>query len=285
MMTSTLLLAIACGDSVYKPDLDTGTSEAETDEASPDADGGPDDVDMDSPDTDGGDDESGDDEGVDTGTSPTDDTGTSPTDDTGTSPTDDTATGDTGADPTDTGLETEDTGTSDTGGDTTGGTSEGAGETGGDTTGGDEGTDPSAETIDYCHIQWPCGTTAVAGGEMETVYIWVYESGVTDAEGEGEGIEVQLGIGTHGSIPNEDWTWFDATYNMDKVSDDGALANDEYAAVGTAPLETINHDYAGRTRISDGPWLLCDLGGECGGHGSNDGYSPFTTGQLSVTSP
>ena len=282
LMTSTLLLTFACGDSVYKPDADTG---ANSDTPNEDADAGGSAVDADSPDTDGGDD--GSDDGSTGGGDDTasDADGASPTDtgDTGSSPSDtgEPAAGDTGAAPIDTGTEAGgDTGASPT---NTGETEDE--DTGGETAGGDDDPEPTGDPVDYCHIQWPCGMTTVAGGDMEPVYIWVYEGGVTDYAGAGGGIEVQLGVGETGSLPDESWTWTEASYNDDKDGlTPGDLANDEYFCVGTAPTETSTYDYAGRVRLDEGPWLYCDWGGDCGGSGSDDGYSPFMAGQLTVTS-
>ena len=111
----------------------------------------------------------------------------------------------------------------------------------------------------------------------------MYEYGVTDALGKGEGVEVQLGIGADGSWPDESWTWTDALYHADKEGlIAGVLDNDEYVCTPTAPTEPGLYDYAARVRIGSGEWRLCDGGHECGGIGSSDEYSPDEAGHLLV---
>ena len=124
--------------------------------------------------------------------------------------------------------------------------------------------------------------SATAGTELESVYIWVYEPGITDSLGVGTGIEVELGIGPDDTWPDESWTWTDAVYNKDTGTYFGDSANDEYACSATAPLTPGLHDYAARARVGEGEWLYCDVGSDCGGAGSDDGYSPTTAGSLEV---
>ena len=64
------------------------------------------------------------------------------------------------------------------------------------------------------------------------------------------------------------------------------LANDEYVC----ELESLeahlgSNDFAMRVRIDGGLWTYCDLGPECGGSGSDDGYNADTAGHLEVTAP
>ena len=179
--------------------------------------------------------------------------------------------------------------TTDGTGDTTGGTGEttdGTGETTdgtGETTGSTGDTDTSEGTIDYCHVQFPCELTGTIGEALPAVYVWVYKVDVTDDVGEGAGIEVELGIGADGTMPDADWSWTDAHYYADK---DGLFlgdkANDEYEAVAIAPSELGVYDYAARVRVTDGEWTLCDLGHVCGGSGTDDGYAPADAGSLMV---
>jgi hypothetical protein len=122
-----------------------------------------------------------------------------------------------------------------------------------------------------------------AGSLTEPVYTWVYMAGVTDAEGAGAGLTVEVGLGAEGTLPDEVWSWTSAAYLMDKDGlSPGDLANDEYQARMTAPSAPGTYAYAGRVRAGAGRWTLCDLGDTCGGSGSDDGYDPSTAGALTV---
>ena len=185
-------------------------------------------------------------------------------------------------------------GTSGDGGGTTsdggGTTSDGGGGTA-DTGTGDGGTGDggAAATVDYCHLQWPCGQTGVAGESSEPVYLWVYEPGVTEGKGAGSGLQVQVGVGADGSDPAAGaWTWTTAAWSSDK---DGLVpgdrANDEYVGTFTLPGVAGAYDDAGRASADGGvSWLYCDLaeadGNGCGGAGSADGYAPSEAGALTV---
>ena len=152
-----------------------------------------------------------------------------------------------------------------------------------DSTDTDADTDVDLEEMDYCHIQYPCSMSAGEGAVTESVYVWVYKWGVTDGPGVGADVSVELGIGAAGSVPDDGWTWTEASYINDKDGlSPGDLANDEYTSTLTAPSTLGIYDYAARTRVGEGPWLLCDLGHTCGGVGSDDGYDPATAGVLTV---
>jgi hypothetical protein len=143
----------------------------------------------------------------------------------------------------------------------------------------------STESVDYCHIQYPLSVDASPEAGFD-VYIWVYEAGVTAGVGAGAGIEVELGIGSDGTIPSDDWTWTDCSYAGDKDGlFAGDLANDEHLCVGTAPVDAGSYDYAGRVSIDGGPWLNCDVDTGAATSGSDDGYSVDTTGVLNVVAP
>lgn len=137
--------------------------------------------------------------------------------------------------------------------------------------------------IDWGNTQWPCSTSASAGATFN-VYGWVYHAGITDSAGQGVGITAEAGVGPDGSDPETDtgWTWTATSYNGDK---DGAsaLANDEYWGILTAPSASGSYDYAWRYSTDGGlSWKYADLGGSCGGRGTDDGYDPSTAGALTV---
>ena len=75
-------------------------------------------------------------------------------------------------------------------------------------------------------------------------------------------------------------------YNEDKDGlIPGDLANDEYSCTMELASHIGTNDFAMRVRVETGLWTYCDLGPECGGSGSSDGYSVDTTGHLEVTGP
>ena len=176
------------------------------------------------------------------------------------------------------GTGTDDTGTGGTGADDTGTGGTGTDDTGGDTT--------TAIPVNYCHLQWPCTLTAAPGASTDPLYVWVYQTGITEGAGQGGGLAVEVGVGPDGSDPGAGgWTWTAAAYNADKDGlVPGDLANDEYLQSFVAPTSTGDHDYCGRASADGGvTWTLCDLGGEgCGGAGSTDGYDPAAAGSLTV---
>ena len=188
-----------------------------------------------------------------------------------------------------------DEGTGDDGGTDDTGTGGGTGDDGGtdDTgTGGGDGTDGTDDTgtvsnpVDYCHLQWPCTTSASAGASTEGLYAWVYQDGVTQGAGEGAGLTVQFGVGPGGGDPSDGtWSWESATYNTDKDGlSSGDLANDEFTGTVTAPSASGDYDVCARVSIDGGSsWTYCDHGGDsCGGDGTNDGYSASDSTALTV---
>jgi hypothetical protein len=131
--------------------------------------------------------------------------------------------------------------------------------------------------VDYCHLQWPCDITAAAGSTSPEVYAWIYQGGVTQGAGQGEGIQFHVGVGDAGSDPESDrsWTWFAMRYFSDKDGlTAGDLANDEYVGSFDLPATPGTYDYVARATADDGlTWTLCDLGGDsCNLGGSSDGY-------------
>jgi len=189
---------------------------------------------------------------------------------------------------TDTGA--DDTGTTGgtDGGGTDGGTTD-SGSTDGGTDGGTDDTGRVVETVDYCHLQWPCEQTVAAGEVSDTVYCWVYEPGVTDAVGSAAGIVVEVGVGADGSNPVSGWTWDSAAW-LEDVYYEKSPSNDLYAGEFTAPSAAGDYDYACRASADGGSsWTVCDSGDDgaldgCGDGlgGSLDGYAAPDAGQLTV---
>jgi hypothetical protein len=174
-----------------------------------------------------------------------------------------------------------DGGTSDGGSD--GGTSDGGSD--GGTSDGGGGDTGASDGVDYCHVQWPCSMRIAAGDTSEAVYVWVYQSGVTEGVGAGGGVQVEVGVGAEGSDPSDGtWAWTSASFNADKDGlTSGDLANDEYQGTFVAPSKSGDYRYAGRVSLDGSTWTSCDLGGDsCPGSGSTDGYDSSTAGVVTV---
>ncbi len=140
--------------------------------------------------------------------------------------------------------------------------------------------------VSYCHLQHPCQAAAASGATSETIYAWIYQTGVTDTVGAGAGLHVELGIGADGTTPDDpSWAWTPMSWFSDKdglVA--GDLSNDEYAGTAVVPSAPGSYDYAARVSADAGlSWTWCDAGGSsCGGLGSDDGYASASAGQLDV---
>ncbi len=124
------------------------------------------------------------------------------------------------------------------------------------------GGDPAATTIGWAAIQWPVDPQTVDAGEAITYYGRVYVEGITEAQGQGEGLVAQAGYGPEGTPPDgRAWTWVDAAYSRDLENDD------EYAA-------TLEQVPEGRWSVvfrfsrNRGPWVYADLP-----PGTDDGFS------------
>ena len=91
-----------------------------------------------------------------------------------------------------------------------------------------------------------------AGSPSEHIFGQVWLSGVTDQPGQGAGIEAQLGYGPAFDPPTQaNWTWVDATYNLDSGN------NDEYRARLTVKWAGT-YAYAFRYRYRGGSWTYGD---------------------------
>ncbi len=143
------------------------------------------------------------------------------------------------------------------------------------------------DPVDYAHVQWPCSLSLGAGVDQD-VYGWVYKTGVTDDVGEGAGITGQVGVGAADDDPSVDgsaWTWVDATYNDDKDGlAPGDHANDEYVGTITTPASAGSYAVVYRFSTDGGAsWTYADLGDDCGGAGTTDGFDVADALLLTVT--
>lgn len=131
-------------------------------------------------------------------------------------------------------------------------------------------------TIDWANLQYPeSGTIEVGSGF--TAYGQIYESGVTDATGQGSGITAWIGFASSNSDPSgTDWTWVTASYNSDSGN------NDEYMAdIGTGITTIGTYYYATRFSIDGGVTYVYG-GYSSGGGGFWDG-STYVSGTLTIT--
>ena len=99
------------------------------------------------------------------------------------------------------------------------------------------------ETLDWYNLQWPENGVIDEGGVFD-VYAQAYEAGVTDAAGQGAGIDVWIGVNTEDTNPNTWTTWIPATYNTDQGN------NDEYTAEIGSALSAGTYYYASRFQLN-----------------------------------
>jgi glycosidase len=114
-------------------------------------------------------------------------------------------------------------------------------------------------TIGWANLQWPPTMNHVIStvDRTDTAYGQVWIDGETSAPGATPSLTAQLGFGPDASDPdgNPDWTWVDATFNVDTGN------NDEYAA-SLQPEVIGTFDYVYRYSTTGGrDWLYADLNG------------------------
>lgn len=103
--------------------------------------------------------------------------------------------------------------------------------------------------INWCNLQWPLSGSSPLG-DSYIIYAQVYEPGVTDAAGQGTGIQAWIGYSTTDTDPST-WTdWVVATYLGDVGN------NDEYIAdIGAAILSTGDYYTASRFQLGTAPFV------------------------------
>ena len=126
-------------------------------------------------------------------------------------------------------------------------------------------------TIGWANLQWPPSMihTISAVNRTETAYGQVWIDGVTNQPGPTQSLRAQLGFGPTGSNPqgNPDWTWVEASFNVD------AGSNDEFQA-SMLPEMTGTFDYTYRYTTTNGlDWFYAV-------NGPNGSSNPM--GQLAV---
>jgi len=136
----------------------------------------------------------------------------------------------------------------------------------------------STGPVDWCNLDRPTGVVTVPGMVTPPIYGRVFEPGLTDRLGQGDGIMAQLGYGAVDSTPGGSWTWVNATYSGDTQDQ----RNDEYIA--TLTVSTIgNYHYAYRFSMNNGEtWIYADLNGNDTGSGGSNTYTSNQAGALTV---
>jgi glycosidase len=128
--------------------------------------------------------------------------------------------------------------------------------------------------IGWANLQWPPSMTHTVSAidRTDNAYGQVWIDGVTNQPGATPGLIAQLGFGPDGSDPdgNADWSWVDASFNVD------AGNNDEYVA-SLLPETPGVYDYAYRYTVTNGrDWVYADL------DGIGNGYQVAQAGSLTV---
>ncbi|MHC1736587.1 MAG: T9SS type A sorting domain-containing protein [Ignavibacteriaceae bacterium] len=123
--------------------------------------------------------------------------------------------------------------------------------------------------LDWANLQHPASFSFKEGLVGQSVYAQVYEPLVTNAIGQGAGIQCWIGWSTSNSNPDTWTNWVEASFQGD------AGNNDEYTAtIGTGFTEGIYY-YASRWSIQDG------AGYQYGGYSSGGGGFWNGTGYVS----
>lgn len=102
--------------------------------------------------------------------------------------------------------------------------------------------------VDWANLQWPADGTITTGSEF-LVYGQVFEEGITEAEGAGEGITAWVGYNDEDTDPSTWTNWIPATFNLQSGN------NDEYMAdLGAVIPSAGTYYYATRYRLDWGPY-------------------------------
>ncbi|MGL2964920.1 PA domain-containing protein [Flavobacterium sp. RSB2_4_14] len=97
--------------------------------------------------------------------------------------------------------------------------------------------------IDFANLQFPT-TAAICQGGTLTAYGQVYEQGITEAAGQGVGIDVEFGLNTTNTNPNTWTNWSPATFNVQVGN------NDEYQFTTSNTLVAGTYYYTFRYKLS-----------------------------------
>jgi hypothetical protein len=135
--------------------------------------------------------------------------------------------------------------------------------------------DPETSTcaptpVEFAATQFPVRPfTVCADAPLPLLFGRVFVAGRTPGEGQGPGIDAEVGVGPPGVSPDDArWQFSAAVYNGDLANGFGQLNDDEYLGGFTAPAAG-DYELAWRFRVNGGPWVYGDLVPA----GSTDGYT------------
>lgn len=121
----------------------------------------------------------------------------------------------------------------------------------------------------WYNLQWPASGEVQAGGTF-TVYAQVWMEGVTEAAGQGAGMQAWIGVSTENTNPSTWTNWISASFNTNSGN------NDEFMANIATGLSAGTYYYASRFQYNDGAFVYGGTGGPWNGTGSNSGVLTVT---------
>ncbi|HPS27340.1 MAG TPA: T9SS type A sorting domain-containing protein [Bacteroidales bacterium] len=104
------------------------------------------------------------------------------------------------------------------------------------------------QSITWCNLQWP-QTIIINQGGSGVAYAQLYVPGVTNATGQGAGIQSWIGYNNADTDPATWTNWVPATFNVDNGN------NDEYMATIGAGLPSGTYYYASRFQLNGGSYF------------------------------
>ncbi len=119
-------------------------------------------------------------------------------------------------------------------------------------------TSTCTDAMDFSNVQFPTTSQTITVGDNFTVFAQTFESGVTEAAGQGAGVEAWIGYNTTNNDPSVDagWTWIPATFNVQVGN------NDEFSAEIGSALPTGTYYYASRFRLNSCNFTYGGSGGD-----------------------
>ncbi|RIA08897.1 putative secreted protein (Por secretion system target) [Flavobacteriaceae bacterium MAR_2010_72] len=112
----------------------------------------------------------------------------------------------------------------------------------------------TVKSLDYVNLQFP-SSGAICPGGSHTIYGQVYEPEITEAAGQGAGIEAEFGYNNTNNNPSTWTNWAAASFNVQVGN------NDEYQGTFGNTLTVGTYYYAFRYRLTGCDWQYGGLGG------------------------
>lgn len=138
--------------------------------------------------------------------------------------------------------------------------------------------DSDAPRVSFCQLDDQGTLAAVTGEASEPVRAQVFAEGVTVGQGQGEGIEGELGWGTGADVSQYTFNSMDYEGDRDGLSESDA-SNDVYSARLTIPTQG-DFRYVARFKAESRPdWVYCDL------DSNENGVAEDQLGRIEVQDP